>query len=109
MRLLVLMTVIFFIHDYDCWKSTTERRNAVFQGIVEDGGQKENAIKHTIDAKDKATNAKDETVAAIFDNKFCIPLDFEVLESRLPFYQYGISSQLTYELTFVNYSDVIKA
>ena len=31
---------------YDCWKSTTERRNAVFQGIVEVGGQTENAIKH---------------------------------------------------------------
>ena len=31
---------------HDCWKSTTERRNAVFQGIVEDGGQTENAVKH---------------------------------------------------------------
>ena len=26
---------------YDCWISTTERRNAVFQGIVEAGGQTE--------------------------------------------------------------------
>ena len=30
---------------HDGWKSTTERRNAVFQGIVEVGGQTENAIK----------------------------------------------------------------
>ena len=29
---------------YDCWKSTTKRRSAVFQGIVEPGGQTENAI-----------------------------------------------------------------
>ena len=29
---------------YDCWKSTTETHNAVFQGIVEVGGQTENAI-----------------------------------------------------------------
>ena len=29
---------------YACWKSTTKRCNAVFQGIVEDGGQTENAI-----------------------------------------------------------------
>ena len=43
---------------YDCWKSTTERRNAVFQGIVEDSGQTENAIKHRIYAKDKSNNAK---------------------------------------------------
>ena len=30
---------------YDRWKSTTERHSAVFQGIVEAGGQTENAIK----------------------------------------------------------------
>ena len=90
---------------YDCWKSTTERSSAVFQGIVETGGQTENAIKHRINAADKASNASDETVASIFDNKFCIPLDFEILESSLPLYQYGLGSCLTYELTFADYSD----
>ena len=55
---------------YDCWKSTPERRNAVFQGIVEIGGQTENAIKHRINAGDKADVANDKTVAAIFYNKF---------------------------------------
>ena len=94
---------------YDCWKCTTERLNTVFQGIVEADGQTENAIKHRINASDKANNAKDQTVASIFDNKFCIPLDFEILESSLPLYQYGLSSHLTYELTFSDYSDVIKA
>ena len=74
---------------YDCWKCTTERHNAVFQGIVEADGQTENAIKHRINAGDKASNANDETVASIFDNKFCIPLDCEILESSLPLYQYG--------------------
>ena len=70
----------------------------------------ENAIKHRIDAGDKANDAKDETVASIFENKFCIPLDFEILESSLPLYQYGLGSRLTYELTFAHdYSDVIKA
>ena len=93
---------------YDCWKTTTERCNAVFQGIVEADGQTENAIKHRINATDKANNAKDQTVASIYDNCFCIPLDFEILESSLPLYQYGLGSCLTYELTFVNYSDVIK-
>ena len=94
---------------YDCWKSTTVRQNAVFQGIVEAGGQTENAIKHRINASDKASNASDETVASIFDNKFCIPLDFEILESSLPLYQYGLDSRITYELTFADYSDVIKS
>ena len=94
---------------HDCWKSTSKRHSAVFQGIVEASGQTENAIKHRINAGDKASNASDETVASIFDNKFCIPLDFEILESSLPLYQYGLGSRLTYELTFVDYSDVIKA
>ena len=94
---------------YDCWKSTTERRSAVFQGIVEASGQTENAIKHSINAGDKASNASDESVASIFDNKFCIPLDFEILDSSLPLYQYGLGSRLTYELAFSDCSDVIKA
>ena len=94
---------------YDCWKTTTERGNAVFQGIVEADGQTENAIKHRVNATDKANDAKDQTVASIYDNHFCIPLEFEILESSLPLYQYGLSSRLTYELTFADYSDMIKA
>ena len=94
---------------YDCWKCKTERLKAVFQGIVEADGQTENAIKHQINATDKADVANDITVASIYGNRFCIPLDFEILESSLPLYQYGLGSHLTYEMTFANYSDVIKA
>ena len=94
---------------YDCWKCTNERLNAVFQGIVEADGQTGNAIKHRINSGDKASSAKGQTVASIYDNRFCIPLDFEILESSLPLYQYGLGSHLTYKLTFADYSDVIKA
>ena len=94
---------------YDCWKSITKRCDAVFQGIVQADGQMENAIKHRINASNKASNTSDETVASIFDNKFCIPLDFEILESSLPLDQYGSGSHLMYKLTFADYSDVIKA
>ena len=94
---------------YDCWKTATERRNAVFQGIVEADGQTENAIRHRINATNKTINAKDQTVASIYDNCFCIPLDFEILESSLPLYQYGLGSRLTYELTFADYSDVLRS
>ena len=48
-------------------------------------------------------------MASIYDNRFCIPLDFEILESTIPFYQYGLGSRLTYELTFSDYGDVIKS
>ena len=94
---------------YDCWKCKTEWLNAVFQGIIDADSQTENAIKHRINSGDKANNAKDQTVASIYDNRFCIPLDFKILESSLPLYQYGLGSHLTYELTFADYSDVIKA
>ena len=87
---------------YDCWKCTNERLNAVFQGIVEADSQTENA-------GDRADVANDITVASICDNHFCIPLDFEILESSLPLYQYGLGSRLTCELTFAYYSDVIKS
>ena len=97
---------IINIDDYDilysfygCWKCKTERLNAVFQ--VEADGQMENAIKHRINAGDKANNAKDQTLASIYNNHFCIPLDFGILESGLPLYQYGLGSRLTYELTFL--------
>ena len=57
---------------YDCWKCKTERLNAVFQGVVEADGQTENTIKHQINATDKANNAKDQTVASIYDNHFVL-------------------------------------
>ena len=91
---------------YDCWKTATERRNAIFQGIMEADME---AIRHRINATNKTKDAKDQTVASIYDNRFCIPLDFEILESSLPLYQYGLGSHLTYELTFSDYSDVIKS
>ena len=94
---------------YDCWKTATERRNAIFQGIVEADSQTENAIKHRINAGNKANDAEDQTVTSIYNNHFCITLDFEILESNLPLYQYGLGSRLTDELTFADYSDVIKS
>ena len=66
---------------YDCWKCKTERLNAAFQGIVEADDQTENAIKHRINSGDKANNAKDQTVGSIYNNRFCIPLDFEIMNT----------------------------
>ena len=69
--------ILYSFHD--CWKCKTQRLNAVFQGIVEADSQMENAIKHRINAGDKANNAKDQTVASIYDNRSCIPLDLKSL------------------------------
>ena len=85
---------------YDCWKTATERHNAVFQGIVETDGQTENAIKHRINAGDKASNTKDQTVASIFDNKFCIPKKtvFYMIESLEPALYHSISLIQAFQL-----------
>ena len=69
---------------YDFLKTATERRNAIFQGRVEADGQTENAIKHRINAGNKTDVTKDQMVASVYDNRFCIPLDFEILETSLP-------------------------
>lgn len=94
---------------YDLWMAYSERRNAIFQGIVTNSGkgQTDNAIKHRINAGDKLEDTEDKAIAAAFGNKFCIPLDFEILESSMPFYQSGLSSRLSYELTFNEYKKVI--
>ena len=101
---------IISIDDYDVpfsyvdsWKTATERRNAVFQGIVDADGQTENTIKHRINSGDKANNAKDQTVASIYDNRFCIPLDFEILETSIPLYQYGLGKpDVTYTISNIS-------
>ena len=48
-------------------------------------------------------------MASIYDNYFCIPLDFEILETSLLLYQYGLGSHLICELTFADYFNVIKS
>ena len=59
--------------------------------------------------KTKPIDTEDEAIATVFGNKFCIPLDFEILESAMPFYQSSLSSRLSYELTFNEYKRVIKS
>ena len=101
----IISTDDILYSNYDCWKSIAKRCNAVFQGIVQADGQTENAINHRINTGNKASGASDGTVASIFDNKFCVLLDFEILEPSLPLYQYGLGIQLTYELTFADNPD----
>ena len=40
---------------------------------------------------------------------FVYPLDFELLESHMPFYQAGLGDRLEYELTFNDYNKVISS
>ena len=72
----------------DLWKTKSEKRNAIRQGIISTDGCMENCIKLRINAGDKTTsNTQDNTIAYAYRNKFIIPLDFEMLDSATPYYQ----------------------
>ena len=94
----------------DLWKTKSEKRNAIRQGIISTDGCTENCIKLRINAGNKdATNAQDKAIADAYGNKFIITLDFEMLDSAAPYYQAGLRNRLCYELTFNDYNRVIKS
>ena len=92
-------------HCYvDLWKSPSERMNMAYQGIG-----KANMLKHRVGAGNATSGAEDQAIAGAFKNRFCIPLDFELLETHMPFYQAGLGDRLEYELTFNDYNRVINS
>ena len=94
----------------DLWKTKSEKRNAIRQGIISNGGCTNNCIKLRINAADKdASNQQDNAIANTYGNKFIIPLDFEMLDSSAPYYQVGLGNRLCYEITFNDYNRVIKS
>lgn len=92
-------------HCYiDLWKTPYEVANMAYQGIG-----KVNMLKHRVGAGDKSSDKEDEAIADAYKNRFCIPLDFEILETHMPFYQAGLGDRLEYELTFNDYNNVINS
>ena len=56
-------------------------------------------MKFRINAADKSPgNAKDKAIADAYGNKFIIPLDFEMLESVMPYYQARLGNRLCFEI-----------
>ena len=88
----------------DLWKTKSEKANVVRQGIISTDGCTENCMRLRIGAGNKDTsNAQDKAIADAYGNKFIIPLDFEALESAMPYYQAGLGNRLCYEITFNDY------
>ena len=96
-------------HCYnDLWKTAPERKNDQYQGIDTSGNR--NTTRIRIGAGNEGeTVAADKAIADAFGNRFYIPLDFELLECHMPFYQSALGDRLEYELTFNDYSRVIRA
>ena len=81
-----------FVCYQDLWKTKSEKRNAIRQGIICTDGCTENCIKLRMNAGNKyATNGQDKATADACGNKFIIPLDFEMIDSAAPYY--GFSSR----------------
>ena len=94
----------------DLWKTNSQKRNAIRQGIISTDGCMKNCIKLRINAGDKnVSKAQDKAIADAYGNKFIIPLDFEMLDSAAPYYQAGLGNRLCYELTFNEYNRVTKS
>ena len=99
-----------FVCYQDLWKTKSEKRNVIRQGIISNDGCTENCIKLRINAGDKSTsNAQDKAIADAYGNKFIILLDFEMLDNAAPYYQAGLGNRLCYELTFNDYNRVTKS
>ena len=91
----------------DLWKTASEKKNAIHQGIISADGCTINCMKLRINADDKSTTPiKDNAIADTYGNKFIIPLDFEMLDSSAPYYQAGLKNKLCYKITFNDYNRV---
>ena len=91
----------------DLWKTARERGNAQYQGI--DTTADRNATKLRVGAGDAANVPADKAISEAYGNRFFVPLDFEILESHMPFYQAGLGDRLEYELTFNEYYSTVQA
>ena len=77
------------------WKTKSKKINAISQGIISDDGCTENCMKVRINVSDKSTsNTEDKVIADTHGNKFIIPLDFEMLDSTMPYYQVGLMNNV---------------
>ena len=93
---------------WDLWRTAQERSNSQYQGIDLSDDRNMNRIRIGAGNKDE-TEAEDKAVADAYGNQFHIPLDFELLETHMPFNQSALGDRLEYELIFNDYSRVVVA
>jgi hypothetical protein len=88
----------------DLWYMTDKQRtNGAYRGI-----QTTNTGRIRVGAANAvAATQPDASIAAAYGSRFCIPLDFELLNDHMPFYQSGLKSRLTLGLTFNPYGKVV--
>ena len=86
------------LHCYnDLWKTAPERANDHYQGIDASDNRKTTRIRVGAGNGDSGV-AAGKAIADAFGDRFFTPLDFELLESHMPFYQTALGDRLEYEL-----------
>ena len=91
----------------DLWKTASEKKNAIRQGIISDDGCTLNCIKLRINAADKSAGvAQDKAITDAYRNKFIIPLNFEMLDSLAPYYQVGLRNRQCYDFEIKLHSTI---
>ena len=96
---------IFYTY-MDLWLTPSERNNRYYQGI--DPSNDQNVTKLRLGSEEGDTTiTRDKVIADNLKRRFYIPMDFELLESSMPFHQSALADRLEYEFTFNEYSNVI--
>ena len=102
-----VMSDVFHCYN-DLWKTASERANNHYRGI--DASDNRNTTGTRVGAGNGDSSVvADKAIADAFGDRFFAPLDFELLESHMPFYQSALGDRLEYDLTFNDYSRVIQA
>ena len=86
----------------DFWLAKKDKARRVVQGIDDT-----NALKLRVASKGATGNAGETAVAKTFDNRFRIPIDFELLNDIGPFHQASLADKLEIKLTFNDSKAVI--
>ena len=96
-------------HCYnDLLKTAQERENAKYKCNGESDNRNTTKLRVSAENKD-ASVAAGKAITDTYSNRFYIPLDFDLLESHMPFYQSALGDRLEYEVTFNDYNRVIRA
>ena len=99
---------VMSLYDSDLWKTAQERENTQYQGIDESDNRNTTRIRVSAGNKDTSV-AADKAFADAYSNRFYIPLDFDLLESHMPFYQSVLGDRLEYEFIFNDNNRMILA
>ena len=78
---------------WDLWRTAQQRSNSQYQGIDQSDDWNMKRIRIGAGNKDE-TETEVKAVADAYGNRFHIPLDFELLETHMPFYQSALGYRL---------------